>query len=782
MRHQNARLVNDSWLFYQGDVPPLAVKHVASDWQTVTLPHSWNAFDTMEVEPTRHYSRAIGWYAREFDPPPAGRRLWIEVEAASQRASIWCNRTHLGEHAGGYTAFTVELAPEQRGESLTLALQVDNLPDPNLIPSDLSDFFLYGGLTRNVWCYMTGPRRIATLRCETVMTEGRASLTAYGQLDAPPSSPLLVQATLVSPQGEPLTTLQSVVTHGGFALPTHQLEYPELWSPDHPALYTLSVALGDGNHIWDTVSERIGFRFFSFPAGGLFLLNGQPLRLHGTHRHEDWAGHGSAIPDELTRSEMLQIKQAGFNFVRLGHYPQAPAVLDACDELGLVVWEELPWCRGGVGGDFFRSQTRAMLEEMIEQHYNHPSIVLWGLGNELDWESEHPDSTPEQVSGFLQELHDLAHTRDPQRLTALRRFEPGARIVDVYSPSIWSGWYRGRYVDYEAALNEALARYPRMLHIEWGGDSHLGRHRISDHLGAEIARESDHAERPGIATSEDGPPRASRDGDWSESYILDLMEWHLQVQLRSPQLAGNAQWIFKDFGTPLRPENPIPYVNQKGLIDRAGHPKDVYYLFQSYLTTTPMCYIESPTWPVRSGKVGEIQRVRVYSNCPSVTLYVNGVSYGERQRDATAFPAAGLVWQVCFQLGLNELRAVGIAANGERVEHAITQEYIEAESGSGAAFRWQVQSVTTSAGKEARAVSLQLVDAAGNRVIDDRRGVTFSLQGAGQLCDGLGTVGGSRVIELANGYASIVVAEPDHQAVLLVSAPDIPSIVIPLIT
>jgi beta-galactosidase len=283
----------------------------------------------------------------------------------------------------------------------------------------------------------------------------------------------------------------------------------------------------------------------------------------------------------------------------------------------------------------------------------------------------------------------------------------------------------------------------------------------------EIGQESDHAERPGIATSADGLPRGSRDSDWSESYLLDLMEWHLQVQLRTPRLAGNAQWAFKDFGTPLRPENPIPNVNQKGLVDRAGRPKDLYYLFQSYLTTEPMCYIESPTWSIRSGKLEETQRIRVYSNCLRVKLFVNGQASGERQRDGTAFPAAGLVWHVIFRLGQNELRAVGVAADGQHVEHAMMLEYREATSGSGVAFTWQMETASTSDGQENTGVTIQLVDADGCSIVTDRRRVSFSLRGAGALCDCQGIAGRSRAIELANGCASIVVLAVEATTLLV---------------
>jgi beta-galactosidase len=241
--------------------------------------------------------------------------------------------------------------------------------------------------------------------------------------------------------------------------------------------------------------------------------------------------------------------------------------------------------------------------------------------------------------------------------------------------------------------------------------------------------------------------------------MLDLMEWHLQVQLRTPQLAGNAQWAFKDFGTPLRPENPLPYVNQKGLLDRAGRPKDLYYLFQSYLTTRPMCHIEAPTWNIRMGKTGATQRVRVYSNCPRVTLFLNGAECGELRRDGTAFPAAGLVWHVPLRPGPNELRAVAIANDGERAEHVIELEYHEIEAGPGIAFRRQLEPVLLPDGQAGTRVTIQLIDAEGHPVVEDRQRVSFSLPNAGELEDRLGIVGGSRVVELANGRASIVVPE-----------------------
>ncbi|MBE2225189.1 MAG: DUF4982 domain-containing protein, partial [Anaerolineae bacterium] len=514
--------------------------------------------------------------------------------------------------------------------------------------------------------------------------------------------------------------------------------------------------------------------------------------LRGTHRHEDWAGLGSAVPDELSRRELTQIKTAGFNFIRLGHYPQAEAVLDACDELGLVVWEELPWCRGGVGGDLFKKQARSMFREMVAEHFNHPSIIFWGLGNELDWESEHPDTNDDDVYAFLGELHELSHQLDPSRLTALRRYDRGADIVDVYSPSIWSGWYRGRYEDYEAVLRDAMSRFPRLIHTEWGGDSHVGRHNSGPHLRRQIANHTTHEENPGVALSAEGEARASLDGDWSESYILDLMEWHLQVQNRLPDLAGTAQWVFKDFGTPLRPENPIPYVNQKGLVARDGTPKDVYFLFQAYQTKKPVCHIESPTWPIRTGEPDALKRVRVYSNCERVALFVNGRSHGTKFPNPTISPAGGLVWFVPLHVGANEIQATAVTTQGQVIEHTITQTLVPNSVMKAAGMQGWVEpvesatstsSVTDSTGPLTDStnperdvlVTIQLVTQDGIPVLADERCLSFELVGSGKLLSNQGTPSGSRVVETANGRASIYIRGAHDTTRLQVVSDNLPA-------
>ncbi len=582
MYRPNRKKCNTGWRFQYED----------DEWEDVTLPHTWNAFDTMSTDPNWHYRRGIGVYELDFVPPEntVGQQLWLEFEAVSQSSKVYFDDELLSEHRGGYTAFNVKI-PNRAG---TIRVEVDNTPDIDLIPSDQSDFFLYGGITRNVWLYRTHDTWIDNVYCDITATETHASLTVHLTLNGNDDQ---IEQITINLQGIGFHAYLHKDLDGGAFDKSITIEMPiiagddyKLWSPQSPNLYQLRVSLfgwgdfSDGMDAGelDLIEEHIGFRYYDFPEYGPFYLNGERLLLKGTHRHEDWAGHGGAVPDDITLREFQLMKDAGFNFVRLGHYPQSRAALEACDELGIIVWEEIPWCRGGVGGETFKQQTRHMLHEMIDQHYNHASIIFWGLGNELDWESDHVDSTDDKVCDFLQELQNITKAKDPRRLTALRRFDYGAHIVDVYSPSIWAGWYRGKYTDYEQNLLDAMAKFPRLLHAEWGGDSHVGRFRDPPHINEEPLSTIDNAEEVGTATSEDGFTRYSKDGDWSESYILKLMDHHLMVQNKLSNFAGGLQWAFKDFGTPLRPENPIPYLNQKGLLTRNGTPKANYDVFRKW--------------------------------------------------------------------------------------------------------------------------------------------------------------------------------------------------------
>jgi beta-galactosidase len=267
-----------------------------------------------------------------------------------------------------------------------------------------------------------------------------------------------------------------------------------------------------------------------------------------------------------------------------------------------------------------------------------------------------------------------------------------------------------------------------------------------------------------------GQERASRDGDWSETYICNLFDWHLKEQETMDWLTGAAQWVFKDFAAPQRPENPVPRVNQKGLVERDLTLKEGYFVFQSYWSEKPIAHIYGHSWPVRWGKPNEPKLVKVYSNCPTVELFLNGNSLGVRKRNSQDFPAAGLRWLAQFKEGENRLRAVG-NREGTKVEDSITIRYQTQTWGKPAKL------VLEEIGKGDKTVTIQtrLLDQNGVACLDARNVVLFGLAGDAQLLDNLGTSTGARKLELYNGRAVIGVKMKSGDAVVSVASDGLPT-------
>lgn len=305
-----------------------------------------------------------------------------------------------------------------------------------------------------------------------------------------------------------------------------------------------------------------------------------------------------------------------------------------------------------------------------------------------------------------------------------------------------------------------------MIHMEWGADSHARPHSETPDAALDKIAANGHSDERGFDyLPTGGPPRVSRDGDWSETYACDLFDWYLKVQETLPWFTGSAQWIFKDFTTPLRVENPVPRMNQKGVIERDMTIKEGYYVFQSYWTEAPMAHIYGHTWPVRWGDEGQARMVKVYSNCASAELFVNGKSAGVRKRDSQDFPAAGLRWMVNFVPGKNHLRVVA-AKNGVTVTDEIELEYQTS--------KWDkpAKLVLAEIARDAKTATVEaaLYDANGVFCPDAKNVVRFSLAGAGRLIDNLGTSSGSRVVEMYNGRARISVERGSGAAAVSVAS------------
>jgi beta-galactosidase len=751
-------------------------------WQKVELPHCFNARDA--VDPEESYYRGEGWYRTNLkiaNPFPSGRTL-LHFEGASQKSRVFIELDQVAEHVGGYDEWTVDItdaaaratADAKNKGAVPLAIVCDNSRDLEMIPSDLSDFNLYGGLCRYLNLVYVPAISIERIHITpTLKPDGSSEVSISARLynPAPVADPIRVSVRVLDASGATAhTASQGLGGWGGEReITKFVIAKPQLWSPSRPSLYRCEFTLSSP-HGEMTVTERFGVRHYEFVDHGPFKLNGERVLLKGTQRHEDHAGLGAAMTEELIRKELQMVKDMGANFIRLGHYQQSRIVLDACDELGIMVWEEIPWCRSGIGGRRWQEQAHRMLRNMIDQHYNHPAVVIWGLGNENDWPGESPSEDHEAIRGFLKQLHDESHKLDPTRVTGIRRCEFCRDIPDVYSPSIWAGWYRGRYTEYKSSVAAEAAKVNHFLHIEWGGDSHARRHSEDpDKVISQISTGKGTDERGLDYLLSGGLTRASKDGDWSETYICNLFDWHLKEQETMPTLTGSAQWIFKDFSTPVRPENPIPKMNQKGLVERDLTPKEGYYVFQSYWAEKPMLHIYGHTWPVRWGDADEQKIIKIYSNCETVELFLNGKSQGVKKRNSQDFPAAGLRWMVRLSPE-NHIRAVGRKGRSS-VEDEINFLYQTQKWGKPA----QLQLAEVARNADRLTVEAKLSDANGVLCLDARNPVRFALAGDGELIDDLGVNTAARVVELCNGRAMISLVRNGGKSQVSVSSKDIPS-------
>lgn len=792
---QKIRLT-ENWEYLKGDLGGIweAVRPASPGnpetvpvWQKVTLPHCFNAEDA--VDPDVNYYQGPGWYKTllTIDNPYADGRIVLDFEGAGQKTKVYIYTTLVGEHVGGYDEWSVDITEAVNSfmadgqlmkrfkGKIPLSVRCDNSRDLEMIPSDLSDFNLYGGLYRYLNLVYLPKASFERIRLEPVLSadrkEGTVKVKAsfYNPEDIRKAN---VTVAIYDAGHKQIysQTVQNILPLGNQLLAEAKIKNPALWDVDSPDLYTCELTIDAGGQTL-TTEERFGFRQFEFKEKGPFYLNGRRLLLRGTHRHEDHAGVAQAMTEEMMRTEMKMMKDMGVNFIRLGHYQQSDVILRLCDELGILVWEEEPWCRGGLGGETYKEQARRMLTNMIGQHHNHPSVIIWGLGNENDWSNDFSTFDKGAIRAFMKEQHDLAHRLDDTRMTAIRRCEFCSDIVDVYSPSIWAGWYRGVFTDYKSVSEEEMKKVKHFLHVEWGGDSHARRHSenvFANLKGIESGKGAD--ERDGDASLYGGAARASKDGDWSESYIVRLIDWHLKEQETMPWLTGTAYWPFKDFSTPVRPENPVPYVNQKGVVERDFTPKESYYVFQSYWTTEPMVHIYGHSWPVRWGNKGDRKEILVYSNCEAVELFVNGVSQGIKKRDSQDYPAAGLRWNCVYEEGKNEIRAVAVKGK-TKVTDEIVQEYQTAKWGKEAVAALSVVS------REGDTVLLevQLLDKEGVRCLDSKKYIEFEIAGDGSLIQNQGTSTGSRKVQAYNGRACIKVNLNKGKSMVAVKAEGIPT-------
>ena len=653
--------INDRWKFLGGEAR--GARNPGFDdsgWTEVSLPHTWNAKDAFDDEPG--YRRGAGWYRRRLtlNDIQGSEKLFLRFEGANQATEVFVNGRKAGRHVGGYTAFVAEITDlvNPKGDNV-VAVRIDNGFDANVPPLD-ADFNFYGGIYRDAWLLRTGLLHFSVkdhaspgIYVDTPKVSGKsAAVRVRGKVvnGAGEAKRVSVRSVILDAWGNELAAVSSeiYVPAGGEASfegisPT--IPRPRLWSPSDPYLYTVRTELREGSRALDRVESPLGFRWFSFDPEKGFSLNGSPLKLMGASRHQDYRGRGNALPDRLHERDLEKIKDMGANFVRLAHYPQDPAVLDAADRLGLIVWEEIPVVDYITTSKEFARNCETMLTEMIRQHYNHPSVVMWGYMNEVFLKGpEKTEGYQRRVVELARSLDRLAHREDASRVTTMALSQSElyntsglADVPDVVGWNIYSGWYGGSFSDFGKFLDEQHRRYPgRVLLVsEYGAGSDGRLHSRS-------------------------PERF----DFTTEYQQEFLESYLAQIKARPYLAGTLQWNMFDFGSESRGDS-IPHINQKGLATFGREPKDVFYLYKATLSGEPVLHVASREWSRRTGTDPEAPKgagrrpvkrpVKVYTNLSQVELFHDGRSLGTRKVDNSRTA----VWEVPFRDGINVIEARG---------------------------------------------------------------------------------------------------------------------------
>ncbi|MCY1152673.1 MAG: DUF4982 domain-containing protein [Sphaerochaetaceae bacterium] len=762
-----------SWKFHKGDLADIwevireCPKGSAQDaliWQEITTPHCFNSYDA--VDPDINYYQGEGWYTTEIEinNPFFNGKTILFFEGSGVITDVYLNTKHLHKHIGGYDQWEVDLTPYliKNKTKYTLTIKCDNSRNIETIPSDLSDFNIYGGLYREVKIIYQPNIFIKNIQIiPTYFYEkNNGNILIKGKLNTP-SKNLILYIKILDPSKKEIFKTQIIQIKDEFE-ETIKFESIHPWSPKTANLYSLEIEY-EINHDKNKLTEKFGFRSFKFEKHGPFYLNGERLLLKGTHRHEEQAGRGCAQEITDLKKEMNLIKEMGANFIRLAHYQQSKEVLDLCDELGFLVWEEIPWCRGGLGNKNYKEMGKRLLNNMINQHFNHPSIIIWGLGNENDWPGDFSTFNKENIREYMNELNSIAHRLDPSRKTAIRRCDFCKDLVDIYSPSIWAGWYRGHYREYKEATLKHIRENDYFLHAEWGADSHPNRFSENPYLSINNLK-------TGIGTDErnndsslyGGIERVSKDGDWSENYACDLFDWTLKEQFTIKILTGSAFWPFKDFSTPLRKDNPIAYMNQKGVVQRDLIKKETYYVVQSYWSDKPMIRIFGHNWDIRWGKKLEEKEFRVYSNCPKVELFIDGKSLGTKKRNQQNFPSAGLRWKTPLSKGKHSILARAYHKKGV-IEDSYNFEYQDEKWGSPKS----IKSKYIKNKDNTLLWQIEVVDSKNRRCLDFKGIVYFNAAGISPLVINMGTSTGSKKIECSNGKAMIALNNSTEEAILV---------------
>ncbi|WP_019720198.1 glycoside hydrolase family 2 protein [Heyndrickxia coagulans] len=633
--------INDGWKFIRQDEEQARnIFYDDGNWENVNIPHTWNAIDGACGQ---EYYKGACWYRKEFtvDSSLKGNKVYLEFNGSNSITDVYVNGQYMGQHRGGYSTFRFDVTEAiEYGKNNILSVKVDNTIVDDVYPL-VADFTFYGGIYRDVNLIVVHPVHFDLLDygskgiyiIQDEVSKEQASLTIKTKvvntsiedmkvrlwaeiLDANGYSVSYTAKEVTIPQGETITVEAPIV-----------IDHPNLWhGRENPYIYEAKVLITSFNDTIDEVTIPFGVRFFKIDPENGFFLNGEHLPLKGVSRHQDRKDKGWAISKQDEIEDMELIKEIGANSIRLAHYQHDQFFYELCDKEGMVVWAEIPFISVMSQTDLDGTNAKQQMIELIRQNFNHPSIMFWGIQNEIQIGGDRPETRK-----VVKELNELTKKEDPTRLTTMANVtfvqdtDEYNYITDVVGYNKYYGWYTGKVEDFP----EWLDRY----------------HETNPQVGLCISEYG----AEGIVQYHSSQPKVK---DYTEEYHALYHEKVWKIFEKRPFLWATYVWNMFDFGANNRDEGGVKGRNNKGLItyDRKIK-KDAFYMYKAHWSDEKFVHIASKRFVDRTD---DVITVKVYSNCNTVTLFVNGNTFQSKTDDEKVF----VFENVPLQEGITEIKVI----------------------------------------------------------------------------------------------------------------------------
>lgn len=607
---------NDGWEFKKGPFGPEVMKSAQQwngQWAKVQIPHTWNAKD-MQVR-TNSFYEGEAYYRKQhlFPERLQGKRIFLRFEGVGACAEVYVNGYLAGTHKGAYSAFVCEISGQIKyGQENEILVKADNKARPDVIPVNQSLFGVYGGIYRPVWLVVTEPCNIVMNDCASPgvyitqknVSKKSAEVAVKVKLDNATLAPvpLVLENTVYDAGGKLVKTHRQALELTPQGVQTYvadfKLSRPHLWQGrKDPYLYKVVSRLMQDDRVIDEVVQPLGLRKYEIVAGKGFFLNGEKYPMYGVTRHQDWWELGSALSNREHDFDLAAIMDIGATTVRFAHYQQSDYLYSRCDTLGLIIWAEIPFVNRVTGQEW--ENAHQQMRELVRQSFNHPSIYIWGMHNEV----YHPHG---YTAALTQSLHDLCKLEDPDRYTvAVNGYghaeHPVNQHTDVQGMNRYFGWYEKKIQDIEPWVEKMEKAYPwqKLMLTEYGADANIAHQ--TEYLGDALNW---------------GKPF------YPETFQTKTHEYQWSIIARHPYIIASYLWNMFDFAVPMWKRGGVPARNLKGMItfDRKTK-KDSYFWYKANWSKDPVLYLTQRRNTEREKKETS---VTVYSNIGAPKVYLDG--------------------------------------------------------------------------------------------------------------------------------------------------------------